>query len=130
MYNFPIAMIPPRGYVLAYFKEKLVFEPYEIKGEAIDFESCGLLSQETPRECHFFDQDREYRLVRRDFQKDYIEKVYTREEEEGMDPDLVFMEDVMVKPEYPLLKKLRIINRYTYSPNDTLILKNYRISYE
>lgn len=123
-------MIPPRGYVLAYFQEKLVFEPYEIKEDTISFESCELLSKETPRECHFFDQDREYRLIRRDFQKDFIEKVYTREEEKDMDPDLVFVEDVMVKREYPALKMLRIINRYRYSDNDILILKNYRISFE
>lgn len=128
MKSIPIDKIPPKGFVMAYFRDKLVFEPYEVKGEELSFESAGLLLHETPRECHFFDEDAEYRLVRRDFQQDYIERVFTREEEELMDPDLVFVEEVMVREEYPEPQTLRVVNRYEYSDNDTLVLKNYRIA--
>lgn len=63
---------------------------------------------------------------------DRIELLLSREEELGMDPDLVFEEEVLVKPQYAergdLPEKLTIINRYRYSENDTLTLENYRIS--
>ena len=49
-----------------------------------------------------------------------------------MDPDLLFSEDVLVKKEYAALRgipeKLRVISRYRYSENDTLVLDLYRIS--
>ena len=48
-----------------------------------------------------------------------------------MDPDLVFVEEVLIKPEYTdtgkLSQKLVITNRYRYSECDTLMLDNYRI---
>ncbi len=49
-----------------------------------------------------------------------------------MPKDLVFTEDVLVKKEYASIagipKKLRIVNRYEYSENDTLVLRNYRLA--
>lgn len=55
----------------------------------------------------------------------------TRDEEREMDPDLLFEEEVLVKPQYAdtgrLPRKLTVINRYRYSEYDTLTLDNYRI---
>ena len=49
-----------------------------------------------------------------------------------MEPDLLFTEEVLVKKEYTdipgIPEKLRVINRYRYSENDTLVLKDYRIA--
>lgn len=46
--------------------------------------------------------------------------------------DLLFPEEVLVKKEYTdipgIPEKLRVINRYHYSENDTLVLKDYRIA--
>ena len=48
-----------------------------------------------------------------------------------MDPDLLFEEKVLVKPQYTdtgrLPQKLTITNRFRYSECDTLTLDNYRI---
>jgi hypothetical protein len=48
-----------------------------------------------------------------------------------MEPDLIYTQTVILRKEYtsPELKHLVIVNRYEYSANDTLVLKNYRISY-
>ena len=50
----------------------------------------------------------------------------------NMEPDLLFTEEVLVKKEYTdipgIPEKLRVINRYRYSENDTLVLKDYRIA--
>lgn len=49
------------------------------------------------------------------------------------DPDLLYEEEVLVKDEYSeksgLPERLKVINRYMYTENDTLVLKNYRIAF-
>lgn len=61
-----------------------------------------------------------------------IERILTKDEEEKLEPDLLFPEDVLVKKEYTdipgIPEKLRVINRYRYSENDTLVLEDYRIA--
>ena len=125
---------PVRGYILAYYPDTLVFEPYILQGDCPVFEGWEALRGVTPRECHLFDDSREVRTINRDSAGDRLEIVLTQEEERGMDPDLIFVEDVLVKPQYAAggghPKTLRIINRYRYSEYDTLTLDNYRISSE
>ncbi|MBQ9526437.1 MAG: hypothetical protein IJR68_02405 [Fretibacterium sp.] len=125
---------PARGYILAYYPDTLVFEPYILQGDCPVFEGWEALRGAKPRECHLFDDSREVRIINRESAKDRLEIVLTREEERGMDPDLIFVEDVLVKPQYAggggRPKTLKIINRYRYSAFDTLTLDNYRISCE
>ena len=48
------------------------------------------------------------------------------------DPDLLFEEEMLVKPEYAsdgrLPGKLKIVNRYRYSESDTLTVEDYRLA--
>ena len=50
-----------------------------------------------------------------------------------MDPDLIFVEEPLVREELAqkpgIPKRVKVVNRYAYTPNDTLVLSNYRISY-
>ena len=123
---------PARGYILACYPDTLVFEPYALKDGAPVFEGCEALRNEIPRECHLFDDEKEYRRIFRESSGEWIELLFTKAEERGMDPDLVFDEEVFVKPQYTdtgrLPQKLTITNRYRYSEYDTLMLDNYRIS--
>ena len=125
---------PKRGYILAYYPDTLVFKPYSLQGEDLVFEGCEALRGVTPWECHLFDDCREVRLIRRESAGDRLEMVLSLEEERDMDPDLIFVEEVLVKPRYTangqLPRVLKIINRYRYSEYDTLTLDNYRISCE
>lgn len=127
-----IDKIPPKGLVMAYFKDKLVFSSYEVTKDGLNLTDQALFDSETPYECHFFDEDTEYRMVQRESRGDFIHRVLIGEEEDAMVPDLIFTEDVLVKEEYASLpgmpRKLRIINRYRYSENDTLTLQDYRIA--
>lgn len=127
-----IDKMPKKGFVLACFKDKTVFAPYEVRGEELLFEGKELFDTETPDECHFFDSDKEYRLVKREARGDFIERLLSKDEEAEMPADLLFAEDVLVKREYAgipgLQGKIRVINRYRYSENDTLVLKDYRIA--
>lgn len=72
-------------------------------------------------------------IIFRSARKDIIETVLTAKEEESMEPDLIYTEEVLVKPTYAeiegLPSKLKIINRYRYSEQDTIVLEDYRISY-
>ena len=133
MQGMNLEMAPRKGFVLACFRGAVVFEPYRIRDGILSFEGCEAFQEETPRECHFFDENTEYRMVFRESRNDRIELVLTKEEEAGMDPDLLFEEDVLVQKEYAREgihpKRLRIISRYRYTENDSLALKNYRISY-
>lgn len=128
MFNYPVESLPQKGYVLGYFSSELVFKPYYIENGTLIFDGSDILIRETPREIHFFDDKKEYRLIKREFRKDIIEKYYTSDEEKEIGPDLLFVEEVLVDERFSGPEKLKIINRYEYSQNDTLVLKSYRIS--
>lgn len=130
---YSIEKMPQKGFVLAYFRDGLVFEPYEVRNGMLLFDGCERLQKEDPTECHFFDRHQDYHRVCRQARHDVVEYVATEEEEARMEKDLLFVEDVLVKEEYVRRRcfpeKLRIINRYRYSENDVLVLKDYRISW-
>ncbi len=132
MQNISIDRLPQKGLVMAYFKEKLLFSPYEVEGGELKLPEKELFEKEEPYECHFFDDKKEYRVIKRSARKDVIERTLTSEEEESMPPELLFSEEVLVKPEYTEIpgipEKLRVINRYQYSENDILVLKDYRMA--
>lgn len=132
MWGILFEKLPPKGIMLLYFKKQLVFKPYEVKNGELVYDGAENLSEEIPRECHFFDENTEYRLLRREAQGDVIETILTAEEEAHMDSDLLYVEETLIKDEYKknsdLPEKLTIISRYRYSDNDTLELKNYRIA--
>ena len=132
MKEIQIDLIPPKGLVMAYFRNRLLFSPYEITGDGLSLEEKELFEKEIPYECHFFDETTEYRIVYREAHRDYIHRVLTKEEENKMPEDYLFSEDVLVKKEYVSLsgipEMLRVISRYRYTENDTLTLKDYRIA--
>lgn len=131
-FKIPVEKLPTRGLFMAYFRDSLIFEPYEVKEGRIVSENSFRLEHELPKEGHFFDENREYRYIVREARGDVIELLLTEEEEKRMEPDLLFFDEGIVREEFAsregVPQRLRIINRYKYSENDTLVLKNYRIS--
>ncbi len=131
-FNIPVEKLPAKGLLMAYFRDSLIFEPYEVKEGRLVSENSYRLEKELPKEGHFFNENREYRYIVREARGDVIELLLTEEEEKRMEPDLLFFDEGIVREEFSsqagLPKRLRIINRYEYSENDTLVLKNYRIS--
>lgn len=123
---------PKSGFVIACMKDRFVFASYEIRSGTFITEGCDCPDLTAADECHFFDGDREYRRIFRSARRDMIETVLTAQEEESMDPDLIYTEEVLVKPKYAekpgMPSKLTIVNRYRYSEHDTLVLDDYRIS--
>ena len=132
MYKIPIEKLPEKGLVMAYFSERILFAPYKVTDNRLQLDQKKLFEEEMPYECHFFDCEKEYRLIKREARNDVIERVLTKEEEASIPSDLLFAEDVLVKKEYAdipgIPEKLRVINRYCYSENDTLVLMDYRIA--
>ena len=123
---------PASGFVIACLKDRLVFAPYKICNGVFRAEGWENPDFTTAEECHFFDDSREYRRVYRSARRDVIETVLTAREEQSMDLDLIFAEEVLVKPQYAetghLPSTLTIVNRYRYSEQDTIVLEDYRIS--
>lgn len=126
-----IEKLPPKGLMLLYFRDRLVFSGYEIKdGQIISGEE---LPKETPMECHFFDDSKEYRMIKRESDNSYIESALFAEDEKTIDPDLIYEEYPLVREEYAkkdgIPEKLLIVSRYRYTDDDILELVNYRIGY-
>lgn len=124
---------PAVGFVIACLKDRLVFSPYEIRDGVFIAEYWDDPDFTTAKEMYFFDKDREYRRIYRSARRDVLETVLTAEEEARMDPDLIYIDKVLVKPVYSnkpgMPSELIIVNRYRYSENDTIVLDDYRISY-
>lgn len=123
---------PRFGFVIACLKDRLIFAPYEIRNGAFWAEGWECPDFTAAEECHFFDDRTEYRRIWRNARRDVIETVLTAQEEQSMDPDLVYSEEVLVKPKYTAITgvppKLTITSRYRYSEHDTIVLEDYRIS--
>lgn len=132
MNQISIEQLPDSGYLIAQLESSLIFEPYTVKDRKLFFHGNELIEKEKIKECHFFNRDREYRLIFRESRGDFIERVLTAEEEQKMNPDLIYEQEMMIKKEYAcredLPEKLLIINRYYFTENDTLALRDYRIS--
>ena len=128
-----IDRIPVKGFVIANTKNGLVFAPYEIRDKKIWIDGNDYSNLLDADEAHFFDEYTEYRRIHRYSRNDIIEINLTASEEETLDSDLIYKEDLLVIPEYAQKKgypqKLTTVNRYYYSENDTLVLDNYRIGY-
>lgn len=125
--------IPGSGYVFACFRDKIVFEQYEITDGRLISESMDIFEREDPKECHFFNAQEDLHIIYRESRGDTVSVLLTEDEEKNMEPDLLFTEEVLVRKEFSakagIPEKLRIVNRYRYSENDTLVLRNYRICY-
>lgn len=132
MLGISIEKTPEKGFILACFRERPVFGRYERKSGEIIFEGWEAFREKMPQECHLFDADTEYRMVARQARRDRIELVLTAREEETMEPDLLYTENVLIREEYrqdgTVPETITVINRYQYSADDTLMLKNYRLS--
>ena len=122
---------PSVGFVIAYLKNQLIFAPYKICNGVLVVEGWNDPDFTEAEECHFFDHSREYRRIYRSARRDVIETVLTDREEQSMDPDLIFVEEVLVKNQYTetgrIPATLTIVNRYRYSEYDTIVLEDYRI---
>ena len=133
MFKISADKAPEKGFLLAYYPRVLVFEPYEIRDGEVFFDGCEAFRDQEPKECHLFDRETEYRLIRRESRGDRIETVLRKKDEESMDPDLLYTEVMPVKEEYrkkgTLPEKLSVTTRYEYSENDVLAMKNYRIGF-
>ncbi len=133
MHEFQIDRIPPKGYLLAYFGRGLLFDAYEVSGGSVVCEGLSRFADDEMTEYHFFNRDMEYRAIFSPSRNRWITKTLDKWQEELMEPDLIYAQTVMVKKEYAsregLPAQLVIVNRYEYSAHDTLVLKNYRISY-
>lgn len=132
MWNMNLELAPKRGLILAYLPGQLVFAPYEMADGRPSFVGCASVTDATPVECHLFDADTEYRMVWRESRGDAVEVVLTRDEEDALDADLVYAEEPLVKGEWAsqpdIPDRIRVVNRYAYTENDTLVLRNYRMA--
>ena len=131
MWTISLEKLPPVGVMLVYFNDGFIFEPYEVKDGALIFEGAEKFAEENPAVCHFFDENKEYRVIRRESHGDILETVFTAEEESKMDTDLLYSENHLVKEEYRkpgIPEKLTMISRYHYLDNDVFELESYRIA--
>lgn len=125
--------VPEKGYVIAMFSGMMLFEPYSIQDPSV-VHLMERMEKGLIQEGYFFDQETCVHVISRKSRNDVVAAVFTAAQEKQMDPDLVYTQEVLVKPEYVragnVPQKLQIINRYMYSEYDTLTLRNFRISWQ
>ena len=78
MLGITLDKAPAKGYLLAYFRNALVFEPYTVENSRLVFPGCESWQKTAPKECHLFDQNKEYRMIFREARQDRVETVLTR----------------------------------------------------
>lgn len=109
---------PKDGYVLAYFRQKVLFQKLEpdVKQQISE-------NQKMLLELHVFDNDREYRLVRCETGK-FIEAVVS--DENGLEKKV---ETVQVESGFKeVMPRLQIVNYIDYDENGMLSIRNYRFA--
>jgi len=124
--------IPAEGYLIAVFKDRILFERYRKEADGLSFPGAEEIRAEGLLRLHCFDRDTEYRLLVTDDGDRLVEVVMDAEEEKAMEPDLLFEDEMLVRPEYRTdrigIEKLKVVNRYRYTDFDTMTPDNYRIS--
>ena len=106
------------GYVLAYFRQEVLFQKLEPTVMRQISEK-----QEMLLELHVFDNEREYRLMRCET-GEFIEAVVS--DENGLEKKV---ETVQVESRFEgLMQYLRIVNYIDYDENGMLSIRNYRFA--
>ena len=126
-YQINYAKIPNSGYVLAYFRMGIVFEPYKKIGEGIEAPGWKEQLERAGNplfELHLFNNQEEYRFFqRRD--GEYDEFVVSKND----CPEEIYVEDVCVEKRYAdVLRKIRVVNYIEYTQDGMLEITNYRLS--
>lgn len=119
--------IPASGYVLAYFRMGIVFEPYEKADEGIEAPGWKehMEREDDPLfELHLFNDQKEYRFFQKqDGEYDEFEV------SENDRPEGIYVEDMCVEKRYAdVLGKIRVVNYITYTQDGMLEITNYRLS--
>ena len=124
--------IPDEGIMIAVFEDSIRLERYRKEADGLCFPGMEALWQKSLLRLHCFDRNTEYRLLVTDDGERKIEVVLDAEEEKETEPDLLFEDEMLLRPEYRTdrvgIQKLKVINRYRWTPFDTMTLDNYRIS--
>ena len=125
--------IPAEGYLIAVFKNRILFERCRKETDGLCFPGEEEIRTEELLRLHCFDRDTEYRLLVTDDGDRLVELVLNAEQEKAMEPDLLFEDEMLVRPEYRPeqigIQKLKVVNRYRYTDFDTMTPDNYRISF-
>ena len=123
---------PERGWLFAETETGAILERYVLVDGEPDFPGRERLRDAVVTRLHCFDERVEYRWLRTNEKGGVVEGVFSAEEEAGMDPDLVYPDDMILADEYAPkeggLWVLSVINRYRWTETDTLTLENYRLA--
>lgn len=117
---------PAQGYMLAYFRKKILFEKYVDIAKVKIFLENEEMTKEELLELHLFDSEKEYRCVStrsKRFPKGIIEHVSDFEFYEGTES--VFAETVLLENE---TGTLTVLNHIDYNDeNGMAIVDDYRL---
>ena len=125
--------IPDEGMMIAVLEGRILVERYRKEVDGLSFPDAERLQKAALVRLHCFDRNTEYRLLVTDDGDRLVEVVLDAEEEKTMEPDLLFVDEMLLRPEYRSdhvgIQKLKVMNRYRYTDFDTMTLDNYRISW-
>lgn len=124
--KFNLEKVPNQGYILAYFRECVVFEKYEIKNGQINEDIFSSVDMNNLLECHFFNETIEYRLIM-SRKRQVIESVIRKEDEK--ESEMFKEEQVLLENSFNQFGKiLKIVNYLKFDENDMIQVINYRLA--
>lgn len=112
---------PESGYILAYTRQKVIFEPYK---NELDLEKY--LGEPELLEVHLFDKDKEYRAISSEskrFNKHFVEHVAKFD---CTDSSKIFCEKVFLEDQWKN-KELIVFNHVAYDDNGMAAIDDYRL---
>lgn len=115
---------PEKGMMYALYIDRVVYEPYT---------SIPSIEEKDLLEVHLFDEEKEYRFIKRRNQKP-IDEVISDElvlgkkatKENSYEEEIFTLKDKMEKLE-DTTHRIKVVNYISYDENDLLTIENYRL---
>ena len=117
-----ISNAPQKGFLLAYTRDKVVFERYETLTYV---ESC--LRNKELLELHLFDDNKEYRAI---YSSSYNAAIESVCEEKDCDKDEIYSVDIYLDGKYQTVSPnnmITIVNILQYNEDGALSVVDYRL---
>lgn len=123
-----INKLPSEGYILAYSREKILFDSYKIHDDCLILGSGEKFDGKNFYEIHCFNNSQEYRILE---SHEILLTEHDEAEQENFDR-FIYRDEQLLQEKYSRLlgynyAKIIVINRFAYTEDDAIYLAGYRL---
>ncbi|MBQ7577939.1 MAG: hypothetical protein IJT21_06720 [Synergistaceae bacterium] len=124
--------LPSEGYILAYSREKILFDSYKLDNNFLILGNGGKFDDKDFYEIHCFDNSQEYRIFTAHGElHEILLSEHDESEQENFDR-FIYRDEQLLQEKYSRLigcneAKIIVINRFAYTEDDAIYLAGYRL---